>query len=71
MTSIPPKHIGTISLALAAWKARCKHEAETMDKWAKDYEDRPEMADNCRRNAAASRGFIVEADEALEALGLR
>ncbi len=61
---------GTLCLALMGWKARCKAQAEQMDKWAADYEAEGDkaMAGNARANAEASRRFVVEADVALAAI---
>ena len=60
----------TVRIALAAWSARCQHEAAQMDDWATDETLSPDARAKCRANADASRGFRLEADVVLRRMRL-
>ncbi len=57
----------TIHMALCAWIGRCESEAKIMENWAAEYALRSEAttADQCLRNAAASREFAAKASALL------
>lgn len=57
--------LSTIELALATWIARCRSEATAMDELAIDL---PGAAEQCRKNAEASRKFKCEAEAVFDAI---
>lgn len=59
------KDLSTIKLALMGWSERCRAEAKSMDGLAEQF---PDSADQCRKNAAASREFNADAEELLAML---